>query len=116
MLSGCSSTPELTRCPTYRLQLVRDGEEHAAALRGGLDRDTDGKVREEGVRDVSLGGPAHHGVGAEAVGREGLEARDEGDGGRERDADQLRQVQDSLGTFACQQTHPGRGLVLGLTA
>lgn len=93
--------------PTYLLQPVCDSEEHAAVLRGRLGGDADGKVVVEGVGDVGCGGAAHCVVGAEAVGRVAFEARDEGDGGRERDADQLRQVQDSLRTLACQQTQSG---------
>lgn len=74
----------------YLLKPVCDSEEHAAALRGGLGGDTDSKVIVEGVGDVSCGGAAHRGVGAEAVGRVALETRHEGDGGRQWDADQLR--------------------------
>lgn len=72
---------------------VGDGEQHSSAPRGGLGRDGDGEVVVEGVRDERLGEAAHVGAGSEAVGGVPLEPGHEGDGGRQRHPDQLRQVQ-----------------------
>lgn len=55
--------------------------------------DNDGKVPVEGPRNEGLGQPANVGVGPQAVCWEALEAGSEGDGGRERDSDQLHQIQ-----------------------
>lgn len=82
----------------YFLVGVCDGEEHPPLARGGFSGDGDGEVVVEGVGDEGLGEAAHVGVGAEAVGGVTLKARDEGDGGRQGDADQLRQVQRSWRT------------------
>jgi len=93
---GVYSAPRL-------LVSVRDGEEHAAAPRGGLGRDRDGEVVVERVGHEGLGEAAHVGVRAEAVGGVALEARDEGDGGGEGHADQLRQVQGGQRRAFCRQ-------------
>lgn len=55
--------------------------------------DNDGKVPEERPRNEGLTRPSNVGVGPEAVCWEALKAVSEGDGGRERDSDQLHQIQ-----------------------
>lgn len=72
---------------------VGDGEQHSPAPGGGLGGDGDGEVVVEGVGDEGLGEAAHVGARSEAVGRVALEPRHERHGGRQRDADQLGQVQ-----------------------
>lgn len=86
---------------THFLIGIGYGEQHAAAPRGGLRHDGDGKVAVEGVGDERPREAAHVGVRPEAVGGVTLEARDEGDGRREGDADQLRQVQGPLRAALC---------------
>ena len=83
---------------------VCDGEQHAALPCCRFSRDRDGEVVVERVRDERLCEAAHVGVRAEAVGGVTLETCDEGDGGREGDADQLRQVQVSLRAAVCKET------------
>lgn len=92
---------------------VCDGEQHAAVLRGRFSRDRDGEVVVERVGDEGLCEAAHVGVRAEAVGGVTLETCDEGDGGREGDADQLRQVQVSLRAAVCKETDAEITLVDG---
>ena len=91
------------------LEGVGDGEEDAAALRGGLGRHRHGEVTVEGIGEEGTGQTAHVGVRAEAVGGVTLVAGDEGDGGGERDANQLRQVQLYLGTTLWWGGGEGRG-------
>lgn len=88
---------------TDLLVSICNGKQHTTSACGGFRGDCDGKVIIEGVGDERLGEAAHVGVRAEAVGRVTLEARDEGDGRRKRNADQLRQVQVSLRTTFCEE-------------
>lgn len=63
------------------------------AHKAGAHRHHEGKVPVEGPRDQGFRQPAHVGVGPQVVGREALQARSQGDGGRQRYSDQLQQVQ-----------------------
>jgi len=76
----------------YFLGGVCDGEQHPPLPCDGFSDDCDGEVVEEGVGNEGLGEAAHVGVGAEAVGGVTLKAQDEGNRGRQGDADQLCQV------------------------
>ena len=93
---------------TYFLISICDGEQHASTPRGGFGDDRDGEVVVERVGDEWLSEAAHVGVRSEAVGRVTLEPGDEGDGGREGDADQLREVQGSLGAALCRKQNMER--------
>lgn len=66
--------------------------------RRGAHSDDDGEVPVERPREEGGRQPSDVGVGPEAVRREALEARNEGDGGRERDSDQLHQIQMTSGS------------------
>ena len=83
----------------YFLISIRNGEQHATVPRGGFSYDSDGEVIVERVGDERLCEAADVGVRSEAVGGVALETRDEGDGWREGNADQLREVQGSLSTM-----------------
>ena len=96
---------------TYFLISICDGEQHATTPGGGFGDDRDGEVFVERVGHEWLGGAAHVGLRSEAVRRVPLEAGDEGDGGREGDADQVREVEGSQGTALCRKP-AWRGTVL----
>lgn len=66
---------------------ISDGEQHAASPRGWISCDCDGEVLIERVGDEGLREAPHVSTWAEAVSGVTLKAGDEGDGGREGNAD-----------------------------
>lgn len=83
------------------LEGVRDGKERTAAGAAGLHPHADGEVPEEGGRDEGPGRTPDVGTRPKAVGWEATIAGDEGHGRRQRDTNELREVQVALGSQPC---------------